>query len=71
MGEIPEVPFDRIIQALEKCGFSVAREGKHVIMKNQNGLTIMIPRHKPVKVAVLRAILRKIGIEPQEFKKQL
>lgn len=71
MGEVPSLPFDRIVQVFQKFGYTVVRRGKHIIMKRLHGPTIIIPRHKPVNVEVLRAILKLAKIEPQEFKKHL
>ena len=34
MPKIPGVPHLQVVRALEKAGFKVAREGKHIVMSN-------------------------------------
>jgi predicted RNA binding protein YcfA (HicA-like mRNA interferase family) len=70
MPKIPGVPFEKAIHALEKAGFRVIREGKHVIMSN--GLArLTIPRHNPVNAYTLGSIAADAGLTPEEFKKML
>ncbi|MBN2578002.1 MAG: type II toxin-antitoxin system HicA family toxin [Pirellulales bacterium] len=70
MPKIPGVPFTRAIRALEKAGFRVLREGRHVVMSN--GLTrLTIPRHNPINAYTLGAIAADAGLTPEEFKKLL
>jgi predicted RNA binding protein YcfA (HicA-like mRNA interferase family) len=55
------------IRALEKAGFRVAREGKHVVMTN--GVRILtIPRHNPVNAFTMGGIVRDAGLTVDEFR---
>ena len=54
-------------RASEKAGFSVIREGKHVIMSN--GLrTVQIPRHTSINAYTMGHIARVAGFTPEEFR---
>ncbi|SPF43104.1 conserved hypothetical protein [Candidatus Sulfopaludibacter sp. SbA4] len=48
MSKIPGVPHLHAVRALEKTGFRVVRQGKHIVMPD--GVRIVtIPRHNPVE----------------------
>jgi predicted RNA binding protein YcfA (HicA-like mRNA interferase family) len=52
MPKIPGVNHLRAVKALEKAGFEVVRQGKHVVMSD--GLRfITIPRHNPVNALTM------------------
>ncbi len=58
------------VKALEKAGFYIARQGKHIVMTN--GLRIVtIPRHNPVNAFTMGGITRDAGMTIEEFKKLL
>ena len=58
------------VKALEKAGFVIARQGKHIVMTN--GLRIVtIPRHNPVNAFTMGGIVRDAGMTIKEFKKLL
>lgn len=58
------------VKALEKAGFYIARQGKHIVMTN--GLRIVtIPRHNPVNAFTMGGIVRDAGLTIEEFKKLL
>ncbi len=58
------------VKALEKAGFYVARQGKHIVMTN--GMRIVtIPRHNPVNAFTMGGIVRDAGLSIEEFKKLL
>ena len=58
------------VKALEKAGFYIARQGKHIVMTN--GLRIItISRHNPVNAFTMGGIVRDAGITIEEFKKLL
>ncbi len=70
MPKIPGVPHQKVIRALEKAGFRIARQGKHVVMTN--GIRILtIPRHNPVNAITLGGIVRDAGLSVEEFKRLL
>ena len=58
------------MRALEKAGFRVAREGKHVVMTD--GVRILtIPRHDPVNAFTMGGIVRDAGLTIAQFRKLL
>ena len=70
MPKIPGVNHLDAIRALEKAGFRVARQGKHVVMTD--GVRIVTsPRHNPVNAFTMGGIVRDAGLTVEEFKKLL
>ncbi|MEO8435783.1 MAG: type II toxin-antitoxin system HicA family toxin [Pyrinomonadaceae bacterium] len=58
------------IKALEKAGFTIVRQGKHIVMSN--GMRILtIPRHNPVNALTMGGIVRDAGLTVDQFKKLL
>jgi len=49
------------VRALEKAGFRIARQGKHIIMTDGNQV-ITIPRHNPVNAITMGNIVRDVGL---------
>jgi predicted RNA binding protein YcfA (HicA-like mRNA interferase family) len=58
------------VKALEKAGFWVARQGKHIVMTNGERI-ITIPRHNPVNALTMGGIVKDAGLSVVEFKKLL
>ena len=56
----------RVINAFEKAGFKVLRQGKHVVMR-RGDVFITIPRHNPVKRFTLEGIVKDSGLSMDEF----
>ena len=46
MPKIPGVPHLQAVRALEKAGFRIVREGKHIVMSDGRRI-LTIPRHNP------------------------
>ena len=56
MSGIAGIAHLRAVKALEKAGFRVARQGKHIVLTN--GLkVIIIPRHDPVDAVTMAGLL--------------
>lgn len=70
MGKIPGVNHQQAVKALEKIGFVVARQGKHVVMTN-GALILTIPRHNPVNAFTMGGIVRDAGLTVEEFRSLL
>ena len=47
MPKLPGISHLHAVRALEKAGFKVIREGKHVVMSDGRRI-LTIPRHNPV-----------------------
>ena len=68
--KIPGVPHLRAVRALEKAGFRILREGKHIVMSNGTRF-VTIPRNNPVHAVTMGGIVRDAGLTVDEFKKLL
>jgi predicted RNA binding protein YcfA (HicA-like mRNA interferase family) len=68
--ELPGVSHRRAIKALQKAGFSVAREGIHVVMTDGTRI-ITLPRANPINGHTMGGIIRDAGLTIEEFKKLL
>ena len=70
MPKIPGVNHLDAVRALEKAGFRVVRQGKHIVMSD--GVRILtIPRHNPVNAYTMGGIVRDAGLSVEGFKKLL
>ena len=70
MTKIPGISHLRAVRALEKAGFKVVREGRHIVMFD--GIRILtIPRVNPVNAYTMGGIVRDSGLMVEEFKKLL
>jgi predicted RNA binding protein YcfA (HicA-like mRNA interferase family) len=68
--KIPGVNHLDAVRALEKAGFRIIRQGKHIVMSD--GVHILtIPRHNPVNAFTMGGIVRDAGLSVEEFKKLL
>ena len=58
------------MRALEKVGFRILRQGKHIVMSN--GVRIVtIPRHNPVNAFTMGGIARDAGLSVEKFRELL
>ena len=58
------------VRVLEKVGFHIARQGKHVVMTDGQRI-VTIPRHAPVNAFTMGGIARDAGLSPEEFRRLL
>jgi predicted RNA binding protein YcfA (HicA-like mRNA interferase family) len=60
---------ERVIKALERLGFRLAREGNHITMVRENPdgtrTPLTMPNHRRIKGSTLRTILTQAG-RPQD-----
>ncbi len=68
MPKLPGINHLDAVRALEKAGFRIAREGKHIVMTNDEGRIITIPRHNPVNAFTMAGIVRDAGLTIEQFK---
>ena len=70
MPKIPGVNHLDAVRALEKAGFRIHRQGKHIVMSD--GVRILtIPRHNPVNAYPMGGIARDASLNVEQFKKLL
>ena len=70
MAKLDGVNHLKAVKALEKAGFYIARQGKHIVMTNDIRI-VTIPRHNPVNAFTMGGIIRDAGLTIEEFKKRL
>jgi len=70
MPRLPSINHQRAINAFEKAGFWIARQGKHVTMTDGQRI-ITIPRADPVDAFTMAGIVRDAGLSIRQFKKLL
>ena len=70
MPKIAGVNHKDAVRALQKAGFRVVREGKHVVMTD-GARILTIPRHNPVNALTMGGIVRDAGLTPAGFRKLL
>ena len=58
------------VRALEKAGFTIIRQGKHIVMTDGKR-QITLPRHNPIKAFTMGGIVRNAGLTVDEFRRLL
>jgi len=66
MGKIPGVNHQQVVKALQKAGFGIARQGRHIVMTDGRHV-VTIPRHNPVNAYTLFNIVRGAGLTAEHF----
>ncbi len=67
MLKIPGVNHLNAVRALQRAGFTIVRQGKHVVMSN-GARILTIPRHNPVNAFTLGGIARDAGLTVEQFR---
>ena len=70
MGKLPGVPHRKAVRALEKVGFRIVRQGKHIVMSDGERI-VTIPRANPVDAYTMGGIIRDVGLSIEQFKELL
>jgi predicted RNA binding protein YcfA (HicA-like mRNA interferase family) len=55
------------VRALKKAGFTIIRQGKHIVMSD-GARILTIPRHNPVNAITMGGIARDAGLTVDEFR---
>jgi len=58
------------VRALEKAGFAVIRQSKHIIMSDGSRI-LTTPRNNPINAFTLGGLARDAGLSVEEFRKLL
>ncbi len=65
--------YRQVKRKLEKAGFTLVQQrGSHVKFAQEiqhEVRTVMVPKHREVRIGTLRSILRQAGLTPDEFNK--
>jgi len=68
--KIPGINHLDAVKALQKAGFQIIRQGKHIVMSDGTRI-LTIPRHNPVNAFTMGGIARDAGLTVEQFKKLL
>jgi len=68
--KLPGVNHLNAVRALQKAGFRILRQGKHILMTDGSRI-LTIPRHNPVNAITMGHIVRDAGLSNEEFRKLL
>ena len=67
---IPGINHQAAVRALERAGFQIVRQGKHIVMSDGTR-QVTIPRHNPIKAFTMGGIVRDAGLTVDEFRRFL
>ncbi|MDL1893269.1 type II toxin-antitoxin system HicA family toxin [Sphingobacteriales bacterium CHB3] len=67
MPKLPGINHLQAVKALEKSGFRIVRQGKHIIMSNGTRF-LTIPRNNPVNAYTMAGIVKDAGLTIEQFK---
>ena len=70
MPRIPGVNHLRAVAALEKAGFQVVRQSKHINMSDGTR-KVAIPRQNPINALTMGGIAKDAGLTVEEFRELL
>ncbi len=70
MSKLPGVNHLDAVRTLQKAGFRIARQGKHIVMTDGERI-LTIPRNDPVNAFTLGGIVRDAGLTVAEFRRLL
>jgi len=70
MPNLPGVNHLRAVKALQKAGFQIDRQSKHIFM-SKGALKAVVPRNNPVDAYTMAAIVRDAGLTIEDFKELL
>ena len=68
MPKLPGVNHLDAVRALEKIGFRIVRQGKHIVMTDGTRV-VSIPRHNPVNAITMGNIVRDVGLTNDQFRR--
>jgi predicted RNA binding protein YcfA (HicA-like mRNA interferase family) len=71
VSKVPSLPYERVVRALQRDGWSVVRQrGSHLRLQKRIGdelLKITVPAHRPIKRSTLAHILKAARLDPEKF----
>lgn len=66
MPSIPGVSHQEAVRVLQKAGFSIVRQSKHIVMSNGQRI-LTIPRANPINAFTMGGIVKDAGLSVEEF----
>jgi len=68
VGKLPAISGDEFVKAVNRIGYNWDHtEGSHMILLNQNGRRVTVPKHKELGPGLLRKLIRDVGLTRTEF----
>ncbi len=67
MPRLPGINHLSAIRALQKAGFRIARQSKHVVMTNGQRI-LTVPRANPINANTMGGIIKDAGLTIEAFK---
>jgi predicted RNA binding protein YcfA (HicA-like mRNA interferase family) len=67
MPKLPGVNHLDAVRALEKAGYRILRQGKHIVMTDGTR-KVLIPRNNPVNAMTMGGIVRDAGLSIEQFR---
>ncbi len=71
MTQVPQLPYDRVLRALQRDGWVVVRQrGSHIRLQKHTPsetLKIIVPAHRPLKRSTLAHILKHARLTVERF----
>ncbi len=69
MSKLPQISGKECIKTLRKIGFYIKRQkGSHIILcRNEPFTEVVVPNHKNLDKGTLRAIIRQVNLDVDEF----
>ncbi|HEY2159302.1 MAG TPA: hypothetical protein VGH33_26990 [Isosphaeraceae bacterium] len=67
MASLPGINHRDAVRALERSGFRIICQGKHIIMSD-GARQVSVPRNSPIKALTMGGIVRDAGLTVDEFR---
>jgi len=68
VGKLPVISGDEFVKAVNHIGYNWDHtEGSHMILLNENGRRLVVPRHKELGPGLLRKLIRDAGLSRAKF----
>lgn len=67
MPRVPGVNHQRAVNALEKAGFRIIRQGSHITMSD-GARQVYLPRQNPINSFTMGKIVRDAGLTVEQFR---
>ena len=73
MSRLPSLSWQQVVGALKQTGFVFDRQkGSHMVYYHpETNHTVVVPRHRIIKMGTLREILREANLGREEFRRLL
>ena len=67
MPKLPGIGQKDAVRVLEKRGFRVVRQGKHITLSNGT-VMVQVPRHNVINAYTMGYIAKVAGLTPEQFR---